>query len=264
MADVTKTPTLIVEGNIYGAGSLHWSDIEDMDICGVGAGNISGAVAGYVYTPICTDFDFAIPSGNVITKIEVFITGQQDGTTYLDWCSLMYNSTPSPMTVEAADIVNPLDATSHAATLVPHGDPNLWGQTWTVAMINDPTFGVAFDGYHNSGDTIQIDCVQIKVTYEAGEEPDSICDGLGCTDGFMDLPMAIKSIIGKLPEGVEAIECTGLKTHGHLAKCTDLTDLTACGTRYTLEQALKSALVNDGCDGWALRIWVLPRDGRPV
>lgn len=258
MATVTKTTTLVTEGNIYGAGSIHWSDIGDMTTCGSGAGNISTPAVGYVYTPICTDFDFALAPTDVITKIEVKITGTQDGASYLDWCSLMWNGTPSLYHCFNSDVVDPLDGSSHTATLQPttSGDPDLWGVVWTPAMVNDVTFGCAFDMYHSSGDTINIDCVQITITYTPdGEQPSTVCDGVHC-DEFMDMNDAIKALAAKYLS--EPLDCTGFKAVGGLKKCTDLTDLTQCAEKYTLEQALKAALTNDGCDGWALRVWVLP------
>ena len=263
MATVTKTTTLVTEGNIYGAGSVHWSDIGDMTTCGSGAGNASGATTGWLYTPICTDFDFALSSTDVITSIEVSITGSQDGTSYLDYCSLLWNGTPSPLHCVSSDAVNPLDGSSHVLTFQPtsSGDPDLWGTSWTPAMVNDVTFGCAFDGWHVTGDLINIDCVQITITYTPGGEPPvGICDGVHC-DEFMDMNDAIKSIIAKFTL-IPGFDCAGLKTAASLKKCEDLTDLTECGTKYTLEQALKAALTNDGCDGWALRVWLLPPESR--
>jgi hypothetical protein len=260
MATVTKTTTAVVEGNIYSSGQVHWADIGDMTTCGVGAGNASGAVTGWVYTPLCTDFDFALASTDLITKIEVQITGDQNGTSYLDYCSLLYNGVAIPMHCFAADAVNPLDGTSHAVTFVPTigGDPNLWGQNWTAAMVNDITFGCAFDAMHRTGDLINIDCVQITITYTPGGViPVSVCDGIPCGEQ-MSMEDAIKYLITKLPESLAVEECVGIKITAALTKCADLTDLINCGVHYSLEDALKAALRNDGCDGWALRVFVLP------
>jgi hypothetical protein len=260
MATVTKTPTSIIQGNIYSSGSIVLSDLNDMKTCGVGAANSNSAIGGYYYTPICTDFDFALASTDVITKIEVFITGQQNGTTYMDYCSLMWNGTPSPYHCFSVDVVNPLDATSHALTFQPvsSGDPDMWGVAWTPAMVNDISFGCAFDGLHMGGDTIQLDCVQITITYTpGGVQPTSICDGIPCGEQ-MSMEDAIKSLITKLPELLQVEECVGLKIAPALMKCTDLTDLISCGVHYSLEDALKGALRDDGCGGWSLRVWVLP------
>lgn len=261
MATVTKTTTLVTEGNIYSAGMVHWSDIEDMTTCGSGAGNVTGAAEGWVYTPLCTDFDFALAPTDLITKIEVKISGQQSGTSYLDYCSLLWNGVPTPFHCFATDVVNPLTNVSGTAVLQPitSGDPDMWGVAWTPAMVNDVTFGCAFDGWKVSGDSIDIDCVQITITYTPdGEQPTGVCDGVHC-DEFMTADDAIKSIIGKL---TEPLDCTGLKVVASLKKCSDITDLTECGAKYTLEQALKSALTNDGCDGWGLRVWVLAGGNR--
>jgi hypothetical protein len=265
MATVTKTTTSVVEGNMYSAGAVHWSDIGDMTTCGSGAGNASGLLFGFVYTPICTDFDFALLSTDIITKIEVLIAGSQDGTSYLDYCNLLYNGTPSPLRCIAADAVNPLDGTSHVLTFQPvaSGDPDMWGVAWTAAMVNDPTFGVVFDGYHQGGDLINIDCVQITVTYTPGGEPPvGVCNGIPC-DEFMTLDDAIKALMAKFTlEGRFDFNCIGIKLAADLKKCEDLTDLTECAVSYTLEQALKSALVGDDCGGWLLRVWILPPEGR--
>lgn len=262
MATVTKTTTAVIEGNIYSAGMCHWSDVEDMDTCGSGAGNISGVCVGWMYSPICTDFDFALLSTDIITSIEVSITGSQDGTSYLDYCSLMYNGTPAPFHCFQADSVNPLDATSHTLTFQPtsSGDPDLWGTTWTAAMVNDPTFGCAFDGWHDESDAINIDCVQITITYTpGGEEPTGICEGIPC-DLRLTMDDMIKMLVTKYTGGGEGreFECIGMKMAPALAKCEDLTDISVCGTHYTLEQILRDALVGDGCGGWSLRVWVIP------
>ena len=74
---------------------------------------------------------------------------------------------------------------------------------------------------------------------------------------------AIKSIVAKFSiGGGHPFDCIGLKAAPSLMKCGDLTDLTECAVSYTLEQALLSALVDDGCGGWTLRVWVLPPEGR--
>jgi hypothetical protein len=258
MATVTKTTTAIVEGNIYSAGSVHWSDIEDMDTCGSGAGNASGATSGWLYTPICTDFDFALAPTDVITKIEVLITGDENGTSYLDYCSLLWNGVASPVRCDHFDATNPLDGTSHVLTFIP-ASSDLWGQAWTPAMVNDVTFGCAFDGWHSTGDTINIDCVRITITYTPnGEQPTGVCDGIPC-DERMDLNDAIIALVTKFTtEGPRGFECFGLKGAPRLMKCTDLTDLSACGVTYTLEQAIKASLTDDGCGSWAIRVFVLP------
>jgi len=264
MATVTKTTTAVIEGNIYSAGMIHWSDISDMTTCGSGAGNASAALSGWLYSPVCTDFGFALASTDIITKIEVLITGQVRGLpvlTYLDYCSLIWNGTPSPWHCFRSDSVDPLDDTSHTLTFQPisSGDPDLWGVAWTAAMVNDPTFGCAFDGWYQGGDLINIDCVQITITYTPGEVPiPNPCDGIPCGE-FMNMDDAIKAIIAKFHFGEgHPFDCIGLKIAPSLKKCQDLTDLTECAVSYTLEQALLSALMDDGCGGWTLRVWVLP------
>jgi hypothetical protein len=125
-------------------------------------------------------------------------------------------------------------------------------------MVNDNTFGVTFDGWHEAGDTINIDCVQITITYTTGGTPaEGVCDGIPCGES-MSFEDAIKALLTKY--SVEGFDCVGLKLAPALTKCSDLTDLTKCGVQYTLEGALKAALRNDGCTGWVLRVFVLPPD----
>jgi hypothetical protein len=178
----------------------------------------------------------------------------------------MWNGSPAWMHCFQSDSVDPLDGTSHACTFQPTigGDPNMWGVAWTPAMVNDPTFGCAFDGWHASGDTINIDCVQITITYTPDGTPAvGVCDGIPC-DLRLDFSDVIKSLVTKyVAEGEgQGFECVGLKIAPHLMKCSDLDDILVCGSNYTLEEALKASLVHDGCDGWALRVWVLPPDLR--
>jgi hypothetical protein len=122
--------------------------------------------------------------------------------------------------------------------------------------VNDPTFGVTFDGWHVAGDLINIDCVRITITYTSGGTPvESICDGIPCGES-MSFEDAIKALLTKY--SVQGFECVGLKLAPALTKCSDLTDLTVCGVKYSLADALKAALRNDGCTGWVLRVFVLP------
>jgi hypothetical protein len=52
--------------------------------------------------------------------------------------------------------------------------------------------------------------------------------------------------------------CTGLKiVQLTETNCANLTDLVACGEVLTVEQALKMAIVDDGCGGYALGVFYL-------
>lgn len=92
MATQTKSPGSIIEGNIFGYGSIHWVNIGNM----ASSNNVYATATRipplgyYPYTPVCTDFGFTIPAGSVITKIDVLIEAKStDLVSHLDWVTLM-------------------------------------------------------------------------------------------------------------------------------------------------------------------------------
>lgn len=74
------------------------------------------------------------------------------------------------------------------------------------------------------------------------------CSDITCNTGYLSLEQILLRLFA-----VDENGCVGLKiayTWG--IDCEDLTSLAQCGTALTVEQAIKQAIVSDGCDGWAL------------
>jgi hypothetical protein len=83
------------------------------------------------------------------------------------------------------------------------------------------------------------------------------CNKLDCNSGYQDLESLLLSLFAKDEDG-----CIGLKiTWLFGVDCEDLTSLQACGTVLTVEQAIKSAIVDDGCDGNSIGVYFLNPDG---
>ena len=83
------------------------------------------------------------------------------------------------------------------------------------------------------------------------------CNKIDCNDGFIDLESLLVSLFAQNEEG-----CIGLKiTWLTGIDCEFLTDLRECGSVLTAEQAIKSAVVDDGCGGNSLGVYFLNPDG---
>jgi hypothetical protein len=77
------------------------------------------------------------------------------------------------------------------------------------------------------------------------------CNNIDCSTGYVDLESLLVSLFAVDEDG-----CVGLKiTWLTGIDCESLTDLRECGTVLTAEQAIKSAIVSDGCDGNALGVY---------
>ena len=266
MATQTKSVGTIAEVDFWGYGTFSWSDLDNMKTSDDTYATVTQAGAGsYPNTPLCTNFGFTIPAGSIIQRIDVKIEGKTDDTranTQLDWCSLVYGGNPSlfkAMSLFVADYAPdpPLTNVDQVFTINPFasGDGLLWGSPWTVAMVNATSFGCVFDCDIAAAQTVSIDHVSITITYETGTVLDE-CSNRECDIGFQDLNQAIKAFIGRIDTGYYS-GCAGLKIYPALKDCADLTDLVECGTKYTLEQAFKAALKDDGCGGASLRMFVL-------
>lgn len=82
------------------------------------------------------------------------------------------------------------------------------------------------------------------------------CNKLDCASGYQDLESLLLSLFAKDENG-----CIGLKITWLLGiDCESLTSLQACGTVLTVEQAIKSAIVDDGCDGNSIGVYFLNPD----
>lgn len=83
------------------------------------------------------------------------------------------------------------------------------------------------------------------------------CNKIDCTSGYVDLESLLISLFAEDENG-----CVGLKiTWLTGIDCESLTDLMDCGTVLTVEQAIKMAIVDDGCGGNAIGVYFLNPDG---
>lgn len=79
------------------------------------------------------------------------------------------------------------------------------------------------------------------------------CNMIDCDSGRLDLETILLSLFATDTNG-----CTGLKiVQLTETDCANLTDVVACGTVLTVEQAIKMAIVDDGCGGYALGVFYL-------
>jgi len=77
------------------------------------------------------------------------------------------------------------------------------------------------------------------------------CNKIDCNDGYIDLESLLISLFAKDEDGCVGLKITWLTN----IDCENLTDLRECGTVLTAEQAIKSAIVDDGCGGNSLGIY---------
>lgn len=269
MATSTRSPGTIVEGNIFGAGQFHWSNIGNL----ASSNNVYATtmatvpVYGYCYTPICTNFGFSIPAGSTINSITLKVEGKIDGGIgRVDWSSLMQGGSPTIMHAHGGDPADntpdfPLTGSDVVYSIIPAADP-LWGRTWTVADVNDSTFGVAFDCMVEALRTVSLDHVQLTIDYTEGVVPENACYGIPC-DIPMDFDTAFKRAMAKAGAGFFE-DCVGFRIYPvNVTNCENLTDLKECGMNLTLEQAFKKALILDECGNLALRVFTIPRERGP-
>ena len=79
------------------------------------------------------------------------------------------------------------------------------------------------------------------------------CNIIACDSGFVDIETVLLSLFATDTNG-----CTGLKiVQLTETDCANLTDVITCGSALTVEQALKMAIVDDGCGGYALGVFYL-------
>jgi hypothetical protein len=74
------------------------------------------------------------------------------------------------------------------------------------------------------------------------------CNALSCDTGYLDIEQVLLRLFA-----VDENGCVGLKIMWLWGDdCEGFTSLDECGQVLTVEQAVKMAVVNDGCGGWAL------------
>jgi len=102
------------------------------------------------------NYGFNIPTGVQILGIEVQVTGSQTAVGGIVTLTPLYGSgTPIPTQISL-----PLSAGT-----VPAGDSSdLWGETWTPAQINNPSFGFAVQASNPTSSPITFNITQVSVT----------------------------------------------------------------------------------------------------
>jgi MSHA biogenesis protein MshQ len=164
----TANPSLCV--NDTGIGTRAWTGLTNVtaqDTAYATATASNNQITNYLK---CTGYNFAIPSGAIITGISVG-----------PWLNASRTFTVNAMQLVKADIIQPTNlATGNnipngGGSLLPtptqltFGDAtNLWGNTWTPADINATTFGAAFAaqrGPYSTTQTVAVDAMPITVSY---------------------------------------------------------------------------------------------------
>ncbi|MDB5271720.1 MAG: hypothetical protein JWO58_87 [Chitinophagaceae bacterium] len=124
---------------------------------------------------IATGFNFSVPTGMVISGIEVDIVKSATN-------GISYNVTDNQVRIVKAGVVtgtNLASPTTWAGTdqTVTYGSStSKWGTTWTVADINDPGFGIAISA-HLAGlllPTARVNAISISVSYDIAPLPVSM------------------------------------------------------------------------------------------
>lgn len=133
----------------------------------------TGGYAGFTDYLKATNFGFSIPGGSTIDGIIVEYRWKCNNSNYI--VSQIYGGSGSVKIVKNGSI-STTDLADTGLYYVPtsftnksYGSPTeKWGETWTTSDINDPTFGVVFNSYCDSGkynDTLYVDYVTITVHY---------------------------------------------------------------------------------------------------
>lgn len=80
-----------------------------------------------------------------------------------------------------------------------------------------------------------------------------LCNKLECDTGKLTLEQILINLFAQDANGCVGIKMVELDE----TNCANLTDLKECGSVLTVEQAVKMALVDDGCGGFALGVFKL-------
>ena len=114
-----------------------------------------------------TDFNFSFPSGSTIDGIEVLIEGNGTSGTAAQRqfrIGLTKDGTALAGTRNTAVQLNQTTDT----TLTEGTSSDLWGTTWTEAEVEASTFGVLIGDNDATGAALNIDHVQVRITFTTG------------------------------------------------------------------------------------------------
>jgi MSHA biogenesis protein MshQ len=164
----TANPTLCV--NDTGIGTQTWTGLTNVtaqDLAYATATARNSQITNYLK---CTGYNFAIPAGATITGISVDPWVNASRTFTVNAMQLVKTNVIQTTNLAAGtNIPNGGGSLLATPTQLTFGDAaNLWGNTWTVADINDATFGAAFAaqrGPYNTNQTVAVDAMPITVSY---------------------------------------------------------------------------------------------------
>jgi hypothetical protein len=125
---------------------------------------LAGQTSNYLK---CTGFSLGVPGSSTIRGITVNVTRRRSNGTGL--------AQDAAVRLVKSGVVGSVDrstTTAYAGNDVaePHGGPaDLWGDTWSPADLNSPSFGVAVAVRKDGGSaTIGVDAVTVVVSYDVG------------------------------------------------------------------------------------------------
>jgi hypothetical protein len=127
-------------------------------------GNLTGSTGSYTDYLVATHFNLNVPAGMTIKGIVVTVECSDPNDRTSDYSVRIVKASTIGTTERANGKPYPV-----TDDLMTYGDvSDRWGETWTVAEINDNNFGVAISAMRNADDGItagQIDNIQITVYY---------------------------------------------------------------------------------------------------
>ena len=125
----------------------------------------AGATTNYLQS---SSYGFNIPTNATITGITVVINRDNSGSGAInDNVVKLVNSTGTITGTNFAGGAAQNWAEPNLATATYGSSTNLWGATWTPAIINSPNFGVVVSAVSGSGSqrTLNVDYIQVNVSY---------------------------------------------------------------------------------------------------
>lgn len=157
-----------LQGDVFGnnvtIGTEEWQDEGNAATANSVYSSVDLGTGSQSHYLFAQDFDFAIPSGAIITGIKADIKLWQDKG------AESHNAIDASVKIMKNDFISgddqargndvPLDN-----SFVTYGGlGNLWGTTWTPADINDIEFGVGFS-YSGIGSVVNVDYIKLTVYY---------------------------------------------------------------------------------------------------
>lgn len=166
---VTGSPGLCVNDTVIGTQA--WTGLGNLgtkNAVYAQASGVKGQTTNYLK---CTNYGFNVPAGATITGITVGVWDYSTKKTKDKSVVTVKAGVPQTAGMGFSDLAT-LTRFGASTSLVTYGGAgNLWGNTWTIADINSPGFGVAFAAVYGATDTAFIDHMYIVVNYTLPAEP---------------------------------------------------------------------------------------------